>query len=453
LLTGLNTSTAVIGNPVWLGTNGNLIYGLANKPTAPAHLVFIGIVTRVNANNGEIFVRPQNGFELEELHNVSISSRQNGYVLSWNSTTSLYEFVAPQSGPQGPAGVGYDYVFSYTSNTFSNGSKAFDLNKYGAFWPGMRIRIIDGSNFTRYLEGTIEAFYDEGIGVGVTIDSFNGSGSSNNWIFTVSGAKGANGTNGTNGIDGVDGADGAPGKGISSIVRISGNGSAGSTDTYRITYTDATTQTYTVVNGSNGTNGTNGTDGTNGTAATITVGTTTTGAAGTNAIVTNSGTSSAAILNFTIPRGADGSGGGSSESYTLITSTAFTSAPSFTSIPQTYKKIIAVIKFTSMGTFATTLTYNFNSTNTGYSRIIPGSGTSFTTSAGAAAVLNTTVPVAGNSYVVEVENYTSPRAIARSFGDCFTLSAPIAAAVSSMGFAASSSWGSAAGTAYLYGVK
>ena len=106
-----------------------------------------------------------------------------------------------------------------------------------------------------------------------------------------------------------------------------------------------------------------------------------------------------------------------------------------------------------MGTFATTLSYNFNSTNTGYSRIIPGSGTSFTTSAGAAAILSTVVPTAGYSYVVEVENYTSPRAIARSFGDCFTLSAPIAAAVSSMGFAASSSWGSAAGTAYLYGVK
>ena len=38
-------------------------------------------------------------------------------------------------------------------------------------------------------------------------------------------------------------------------------------------------------------------------AATVTVGTTTTGAAGTSASVTNSGTSSAAILNFTIPKG------------------------------------------------------------------------------------------------------------------------------------------------------
>jgi len=43
-----------------------------------------------------------------------------------------------------------------------------------------------------------------------------------------------------------------------------------------------------------------------GSAATVSVGTTTTGAAGTNASVTNSGTTSAAVFDFTIPRGEDG---------------------------------------------------------------------------------------------------------------------------------------------------
>ena len=52
--------------------------------------------------------------------------------------------------------------------------------------------------------------------------------------------------------------------------------------------------------------GTPGQDGQDGQAATVTVGSTTTGNPGTNASVTNSGTSSAAILDFTIPRGADG---------------------------------------------------------------------------------------------------------------------------------------------------
>ena len=43
-----------------------------------------------------------------------------------------------------------------------------------------------------------------------------------------------------------------------------------------------------------------------GDAATVSVGTTTTGASGTSALVTNSGTSSAAVLNFTVPQGPVG---------------------------------------------------------------------------------------------------------------------------------------------------
>lgn len=91
LLAGLNTSTATAGDPVWLGTNGNLIFGLTNKPSAPAHLVFIGIVTRSNSSNGEIFVKVQNGFELQELHNVAITSPANKNTILFNSTTSLWE--------------------------------------------------------------------------------------------------------------------------------------------------------------------------------------------------------------------------------------------------------------------------------------------------------------------------------------------------------------------------
>lgn len=52
-----------------------------------------------------------------------------------------------------------------------------------------------------------------------------------------------------------------------------------------------------------------GADGTDGASASVTAGTTTTGAPGTNASVVNSGTSSAAILDFTIPRGNAGTNG------------------------------------------------------------------------------------------------------------------------------------------------
>ena len=91
LLAGLDTSTAQAGDPVWLGTNGSLIFGLANKPVAPAHLVFIGVVTRVQSNNGEIFVKVQNGFEMGELHDYVQNGVQDGYVISYESSTSLYK--------------------------------------------------------------------------------------------------------------------------------------------------------------------------------------------------------------------------------------------------------------------------------------------------------------------------------------------------------------------------
>lgn len=91
LLSGLNTSGALAGDPVWLGVNGGLIYGLTNKPSAPNHLVFIGVVTRANINNGEIFVKPQNGFELRELHDVVVNGAQNNDVLSYDSSTSLWK--------------------------------------------------------------------------------------------------------------------------------------------------------------------------------------------------------------------------------------------------------------------------------------------------------------------------------------------------------------------------
>lgn len=61
-----------------------------------------------------------------------------------------------------------------------------------------------------------------------------------------------------------------------------------------------------------------------GAAATVTVGTTTTGAAGSNASVTNSGTSSAAVLNFVIPKWADGSDGSDWAAATVTVGTTTT---------------------------------------------------------------------------------------------------------------------------------
>lgn len=92
LLAGLDTSSAnSAGDPVWLGTSGNLIYGLANKPIAPNHLVFIGIVTRKQSNNGEIFIKVQNGFELKEIHDVQAQSPSNKNSIFFDSSDSQWK--------------------------------------------------------------------------------------------------------------------------------------------------------------------------------------------------------------------------------------------------------------------------------------------------------------------------------------------------------------------------
>ena len=91
LLDGLNTSTATIGDPVWLGTNGDIIFGLTNKPVAPAHLVYIGVVSRVHATVGEIIVKVQNGFELKEIHDVLLTSVANNEGLFYDNATSLWK--------------------------------------------------------------------------------------------------------------------------------------------------------------------------------------------------------------------------------------------------------------------------------------------------------------------------------------------------------------------------
>jgi len=79
--------------------------------------------------------------------------------------------------------------------------------------------------------------------------------------------------------------------------------------------------------GATGATGPQGPQGNTGSAATIAAGTTTTGAAGSNASVVNSGTSSAAVFDFTIPRGNTGATGATGTAATITAGTTTTTAP------------------------------------------------------------------------------------------------------------------------------
>ena len=103
---------------------------------------------------------------------------------------------------------------------------------------------------------------------------------------------------------GATGANGADGTAATVQIGTTTTGAPGT----NASVTNAGTESNAVLNfvipaGATGTDGATGADGT---AATVQVGTTTTGAPGTNASVTNTGTESNAVLNFVIPAGATG---------------------------------------------------------------------------------------------------------------------------------------------------
>ena len=85
---GLNLAAFSPGDTLYLGATAGTL--TATKPYAPNHLVYIGVVERANAGNGRLYVRVQNGYELDELHNVSAQSPSNGQTLIYNATTSLW---------------------------------------------------------------------------------------------------------------------------------------------------------------------------------------------------------------------------------------------------------------------------------------------------------------------------------------------------------------------------
>lgn len=85
---GLNTLGLTEGAALWLGTGGAFTQ---TKPVAPANSVLIGYVIKNSGGNGSIFVKIQNGSELEELHDVLITSVANNQGLFYESSTGLWK--------------------------------------------------------------------------------------------------------------------------------------------------------------------------------------------------------------------------------------------------------------------------------------------------------------------------------------------------------------------------
>lgn len=79
-LSTLPTSTWADGDPVYLGATAGSI--TKTKPYAPNHLVYLGVVTTASPGAaGRMYVKVQNGYELDELHNVQAQTPSVNDVL------------------------------------------------------------------------------------------------------------------------------------------------------------------------------------------------------------------------------------------------------------------------------------------------------------------------------------------------------------------------------------
>ena len=88
-VSNLNTFGLTEGTQLYLGTTPGTY--TTTKPYAPTHLVYVGVVTRAHNSLGTIQVKVQNGYEMDELHNVSATSPANANGLFYNTSTSLWE--------------------------------------------------------------------------------------------------------------------------------------------------------------------------------------------------------------------------------------------------------------------------------------------------------------------------------------------------------------------------
>ena len=153
----ISAPTANAGDPIWLSpaTAGSMVFGLANKPSAPNHIVYLGVVTRKTGNTVvEIYVKVQNGAELDELSDVSITSPVAGQALMRGA--SLWENRALVSNDISDSSTG--------GNGAADAGKLVEFNTEG------------GASFRSDAESTYAVVADSVEGFGVYATSVNGIG-------------------------------------------------------------------------------------------------------------------------------------------------------------------------------------------------------------------------------------------------------------------------------------
>ena len=96
------------------------------KPTGNGHIVVIGYVEYAHANNGKIYVKVMNGWELTELHDCDIVTPANNEALIYESSTQLWKnkTIATALGYTPISGTGVSGQVAYWNGTNSQTGSA-----------------------------------------------------------------------------------------------------------------------------------------------------------------------------------------------------------------------------------------------------------------------------------------------------------------------------------------
>ena len=85
----VDTSAYADGDSLWLSSTAGGMIATA-PPSKPAHSVYIGRVAYAHPTNGKIVVAIQNGYEINELHDLNITSPANNDTIVYNSGSGMW---------------------------------------------------------------------------------------------------------------------------------------------------------------------------------------------------------------------------------------------------------------------------------------------------------------------------------------------------------------------------
>lgn len=122
LLRDINTIAYTAGTQLYLFTGGTWT---SEKPIAPNHDVRVGVVIRQSLGAGIIFVTVQNGYELDEIHDVRISGLTAGDLLVQSSFNGSPVWINTKTLPGNytiSGNTSHIGNFSITGNTTQSGN-------------------------------------------------------------------------------------------------------------------------------------------------------------------------------------------------------------------------------------------------------------------------------------------------------------------------------------------